>query len=239
MDNFGLLKKRELSYVLNNENKFGTRLIDQIESYCQRRRFSIKRIKDKIPEWEENINRLKCEIGIRELKISRTVEAQKADVNKYTFGMVAVFLILFFSIWHIFGKKDYDFEFWYELLVIPFLIAFLYKMVVKRKELKEKLLREREIRIFKTSSVQLFENKIKIKESQIIAVNLFWTEDQEAGSTPDAKLELKIGEREVVQIDEGGNYLELLNCGNEIGNFLNMKLNVFHGKSPFKNKIEL
>ena len=70
-------------------------------------------------------------------------------------------------------------------------------------------------------------------------LNLFWTEEQEAGSFPKAVLELKINDRKIVLIDDDDNYLELLRCGNEMAIFLNKKLNVFKGGSPFKSKIEL
>ena len=59
MDNFGLLNKNELSYILNNEEIFGKKLIEQIVEYCQRKKFSTNKIKAKKTEWKEETKRLK------------------------------------------------------------------------------------------------------------------------------------------------------------------------------------
>jgi hypothetical protein len=59
MDNFGLLNKNELSYILNNEKIFGNKLIEQIEEYCQWKKYSINKIKAKKSEWKEDTKKIK------------------------------------------------------------------------------------------------------------------------------------------------------------------------------------
>lgn len=239
MDNFDLLNKKELSYILNNEEKFNSQFILQIKDYCQRKRYSVNKIKEKFPLWKENEKRLNVELKNDEILISKTEEAKRDEISKYTFGIIIIGIILVFGIWTVFFDKKSNLDFWYTIIVSPFVIALFIGLIIKRKETKIKSKQEKVIKILASLKVKIFDNGAFLDENQIKAINLFWTDDNEAGSFPKATLELKITDRSAILIDEDGNYLELLRKGNEIANFLNKKLNVFHGNSQLSYKIEL
>lgn len=239
MDNFGLLNKNELSYILNNEEIFGKKLIEQIIEYCQRKKYSTNKIKAKKPEWKEEKKRLNFNFENQQIIISKTEKAKQEDNFKFNFGIIAIGLIVFGMIWMIFTKGQESKDFWFSLVFIPIASFMLFDLYKQRKRAKQKFQQKRELRILKTSKVQLFENEKMLNEKEINAINFFWEDDNEAGSSPKAKLELKGNNRIVVLIDEEDNYLELFRYGNEISKFLNKKLNIFWGESPFKGKIEL
>lgn len=239
LDNLDLLNKKELSYILHNDEQFGNQFITQIEEYCQRKKYSTDKIKKYKPDWSEPYNRVNFEVSNDQIIISKTKEANRNDNNDYIFAIIGTVIIFFVGIWEIFTNKKYDFDFWYILLVMPFLITFLIGIVVQKRNIKNKSEQNRKIKIEKSLRIKLYENGDEIREDIINAVNLFWTDDGEAGSLPNVLLELKITERKSILIDYDKNYLELLRCGNEICRFLSMKLNIFNGNSPFKEKIEL
>ena len=239
MDNFGLLNKNELSYILNNEKIFGTKLVRQIEEYCQRKKYSINKIKAKKTEWKEDTKRLNFNFENQEIIISKTDEAKQGDNFKFNFGVAAIGVIVLGMVWMVFTKGKGSKDFWLSLALIPIASLMLFEIYKQRKKAKQKFQQNRELRILKNSIVQLIENGKMLNEKEINAVNLFWEDDNEAGSSPKVKLELKGENRIVVLIDEEDNYLELFRYGNEISKFLNKKLNIFWGESPFKGKIEL
>lgn len=239
MDNFGLLNKNELSYILNNEEIFGNKLIEQIVEYCQRKKYSVNKIKAKKPEWKEETKRLNFNFENQQIIISKTGKAKEEDNFKFNFGVIAIGLIVFGMIWMIFTKGQEGKDFWFSLAFIPIASFMLFDLYKQRKKAKQKFQQKRELRILKNSIFQLIENGRMLNEKEIKAVNLFWEDDNEAGSSPKVKLELKGENRIVVLIDEEDNYLELFRYGNEISKFLNKKLNIFWGESPFKGKIEL
>ena len=119
MDNFGLLNKNELSYILNNEKIFGNKLIEQIEEYCQRKKYSIDRIKAKNPEWAEETKRLRFNAKNQEIKISKTDKAKRDDNFKFNFGGTAIGLIILGLSWMIFTKGKESTGFWLSLAFIP------------------------------------------------------------------------------------------------------------------------
>ena len=239
MDNFGLLNKNELSYILNNEKIFGNKLIEQIEEYCQWKKYSINKIKAKKSEWKEDTKRLNFNFENQEIIISKTDKAKQEDNFKFNFGVIAIGVIIFGMIWMIFTKGKESKDFWFSLVFVPIASLMLFEVYKQRKKAKQKFQQNREVRILKTSIVQIIENGKTLNEKEINAINLFWEDDNEAGSSPKVKLELKGDNRIVVLIDEEDNYLELFRYGNEISLFLNKKLNIFGGESPFKGKIEL
>ena len=98
MNNFDFLNKGELSYILNNEKIFGSVLIGQIEEYCQRKKYSIDKIRERIPEWEESAERLNFIIDENEIVISKTDEAKRADYSGVTFVIVVIALLLLFGL---------------------------------------------------------------------------------------------------------------------------------------------
>lgn len=138
MDNFDLLNKKELSYILNNEEKFNSQFILQIKDYCQRKRYSVNKIKEKFPLWRENEKRLNVELKNDEILISKTEEAKRDEINKYTFGIIIIGIILVFGIWTVFFDKKSNLDFWYTIIVSPFVIALFIGLIIKRKETKIK-----------------------------------------------------------------------------------------------------
>jgi len=239
MDNFGLLNKNELSYILNNDKMFGDKLVGQIEEYCQRKKYSINIIKAKKAEWKEDTKRLNFNFVNQEIIISKTDQAKRDDNFKFNFMVIAIGLIFFGMIWMIFTKEKKSNDFWFSLAFIPISSLMLFEVYKQRKNAKQKNQQNRELRILKNSKFQLIENGKMLNEKEINTINVFWEDDNEAGSSPKAKLELKGDNGIVVLIDEEGSYLELLRYGNEISKFLNKKLNIFWGEISFKGKIEL
>jgi hypothetical protein len=239
MHNFDFLKKKELSYILNNEEEFGAGLIAQIEEYCQRKGYQKLAIKASIAEWDDSFSRLNVGVQGEDMLISKTKIARESDVNKYSFGLIAVMgLVLIFIILLVNKEENYT-EKWFMLLALPFLAFFLYELIKQRSETKKNLEQSKEISISKSWRVCILANQSKVFEEKIKAVNLFWTQSEEAGSKPTVLLELSLVGGKVVDVDRGINYLELLKCGNEIARFLNRTLNVFYGDSPRKDRVEL
>lgn len=239
MDNFNFLNKKELSFILNNESNFGKRLIDQVEDYCQRKKYSIKKIKAKTQEWKEDSKRLNFELENNEILISKTEVAKKDEFFKFNFLFLTIGFLFLASLWVVFTKGKDSEEFWVSLFLSPLGFFWLKYVFKKRKEVQVKNEQRRELKIFKSLNVHLFENGRILNKKEIKEIYLFWEDDGEAGSLPKVKLELKINDFIVILIDDEGNYLELLRCGNEISKFIDKKLNIFEGKSPIKGRIVL
>lgn len=239
MDNFGFFNKNELSHILNNELEFGHGAIRQIEKYCERKRYSIEKIKKKKTEWNQSQNGLILEIRANQIFISKTEEAKKSEVNVNLLVKILIGLILAASVWQIIIIDQYDFEFVKILIGIIFLTAILFGLFKQGKGIEHRSNQLRWIEIAKPDLVFLKENSSILINGEMRSINLFWTEDQEAGSVPNAKLELKINDIRSIFISSGNNYLEVFKCGNEISKLLNKKLNIFQGECLVKMNSEL
>lgn len=238
MDNFGLLRKTNLSHVINNENLFGTRIIKQIEDYCLHNKMSIEKVSKVTPSWDEEYPRLNFEKLNDKISISKTKDANKADQDSSSFFIVAITILLLGVIYAFFQREKLGIEIWH-IFAFLFLIPLLRSSIIRKKQVKLKSKLNRKIEIYPTAEIYTFENEIHIKKYQIKAVNLFWEDDGEIGSTPKTTLELKLNPTRTFVIDEDGDYLELFRCANEIAKFISKKLNVFNGNSPHKSKLEL
>ncbi len=235
MDNFGFLNKKELSYILNNKEEFGDLLLHQVEEYCDRNKFSIQKTKTQAPSWQIDFKRISLDIKTNKIVLSKTEESKKKDNRGYLFIITLIGILLLGIAWEVFWNREYDFTFWYTLLILPFLILAFVGMMQKIKTINLKNNQQRALIIFKSLEVELVENGNKLLEQKIKAVNLFWTPND----NPTASLELKTDDKKAITIDEDGNSLELLITGNEISKFLNKKMNIFSGNSPTKDNIEL
>lgn len=239
MDNFDFLNKKELSFILNNEPKFGSLLIQQVEDYCTRKQFSIPEIKEKKQEWDEDFNSLSFGLQENKLIITKTEEAKKELINLNYLVKVIIGIMLLGCLWIVFTREVYTYDFFLSMLGVPILTWLLFGLFKQGDSIKDKADQKRELEIAKPNLVQLLENDQPILEEKIKAINLFWKEDVEIGSRLDASLEIKLVERKSILIFTGGNYLELFRCGNEMSKFIGVKLNLVYGNSPIKDKIEL
>lgn len=239
MDNFGLFKKNELSHILNNESEFGARMIGQIEEYCVRKRYSIKEIKNKTAKWSHFQNGLIFELRTDQIFILKTEEAKKGEVRLNHFIKITFGIFLIFLVWECISSEYYDFYFFQKVVGIIFLTILLIGLFKQGKKIEAKSNQLRWIELVKPNLAFLKENSSIIIKGEVKAINLFWTEDQEAGSVPNAKLELKINAIKSILISSGDNYLEIFKNGNEISKLLNKKLNIFYGECPIKKDSEL
>ncbi|MFK7809361.1 MAG: hypothetical protein AB8F74_16265 [Saprospiraceae bacterium] len=193
----------------------------------------------KNPEWLEFDSRLKIDKAESEIVITKSRHGKRTDLINSRFIAITILLLAGFISWDLMLIKNYNLEYWYFLLMVPFLIVVAIGMTIDSFKLKDEQIKKKEIIINKMSHLRFKVDDTDTKEDQIKAVNLYFQEDQEIGNHPQVCLELKLDSRSVLEIDSERNYLELLRSGNEICNFLNLKLNVFSGRSPYKNRIKL
>ena len=239
MDNFDLLNKRELAFILNNEEKFGDQLINQVEHYCQKKQFSLKKIKELDPKWAENHHQLNFETSQDQISVSRTRKTKLTTYENHIFITVAVGVVLLGVIFETMNASEFNWEFVVTLILSPLLLAVFVWLLFQNKKFKIKINQHKKINILKSSAVNVFVNGEPLLEDQIKAVNIFWEYDGEGSSTR-TSLELKLIGNKAILIDEGkNNKLELLRCGNQIAQFTDKKLTIFNGNSPYKNPIEL
>lgn len=238
MDNFDLLTKNNLSYILANEEKFGTQFIHQILEYCQRKKYPVDSIKKCFCSWEIEQNTFNFQVENNEIKISKREWAKKAKSNGDILIIVSVLAIIIFGIWKIVMPIEYDLEWLYILATLPFLITILLAIILRISKENLKYKQRRELKILKSSKVKIFEKEFIVFEEELKTVNVFWTVDSEAGSIPSALLVLTSKSKNIVLVN-ASNYLELLTLGNEIAKFLSKKLHIFHGKFSSKDRIQL
>lgn len=238
MNDFKLFRRRELSYILNNEKIFGKQIIQRIEEYCKWNKFFSKRIHIEYAEWDE-FSLLDFESKAEMTTIKWTKKSYISELRGLLFVIILTSLMEVIYVISIFKEQIHNYDFYYRLFGTLFLAFVISALIIKREKKKIKSTQDAYLEIMPDATVRFLADGSLLVEDSISGVKIFWEDNSESGHNPTASLELEIGKSRKIVVFSGQNYLELFRRGNEICIYLGIKLQVIEGKSPKGDKIEL
>ncbi len=231
MPDFSVFRGNELHYLASKASTISDVTKAEIRAYCQENGIDLDDPSLFAAEWSKEENRINVIELEGELHLEKTRQAKQAAVVKYIFALIAVAVVLLFTLRELFGSGGSGISPVFLWLGVGILVYLLFRIIKELQAKRANLHTQKRILLNSNNLRFEYDNETKEPGGIVTVIRYYWHDDSE-NSSPFGALELKLDNGQLVRVDQEGDYQELFTLADKIRVVTGASLVVNRGKPP-------
>lgn len=231
MSQFNLFSRTELSFLVSSKSKLSETTKAEIKAYCEAE--NIKKDGSRIfPEdWYKDHIRINIVEQEGALRLAKTSQAQKTDFNLYLLALVVIVLLLSFAIYTLITKDQSKADFGWLLLSTCVMVYILYAAFKEVNIRRAALGSHRALLLERNNITYLYNHAPQVQGDVLSTIRFYWERDYESDNI-EATLEVQLESKQIIRIDEDGDYRELFTLADQIRTLTGARLLITNRRPP-------
>lgn len=229
MNNYQFFRNPELRFILRGWAGVSQRSIEDIETYCLRKRINTSKWTESAEMWNAREPRLKLENTSGALSLTKLRSAKSSDEISLMFLLIGLVIPLLASIYYYFFTTANKLGPVLTLISCSILVFLIYKVFERLGEIKKENIPQKEL-IIRDTTISLRVDNEGLLGSSLQSINFYW---QDGESSPKVTLDLLLNGGKTIRLDNNGDYRELFLIGDTIQERTGVAMHIMQSNSPF------